>query len=308
MGNGHVGAVKAVKILPRSSATISSIPFAISGGKDKTIHLWELTTRTTGVENEAPKRSYSLKSMAIGKSHADSVEALAVCSGTELFVSGGFDRKIILWNPNRSKQIENTSTTALRRAKKLRVSEETGDLTSSSSKLSTVLIPSHTLNAHTDAVTSLCFPFPTTLFSASLDRSVRQFDVAQGEQVNSWHGQLSINALAVHELGYVLATAHSDGTIRLRDTRADRVESGNSILRSHSGWVSDLRFSPLQNHMLVSGSYDKTVKLWDLRAKIPLSTLNSHTDKVLSVDWTDEDVIVSGGSDKQLKSHRWECR
>jgi ribosome biogenesis protein YTM1 len=247
--------------------------------------------------------------VAIAKSHTDSVESIATCSESELFASGGYDHKIILWNPNRTKEIENVNANLARRAKKLRMMNESHNgISDSTPSSTTVLLPVHTLNAHTDAVTSLCFPFPTTLFSASMDRSVRQFDVVQGEQVNAWYGQLSINALAVHELGSVLATAHSDGTIRLRDTRADRVESGNSVLRSHTAWVSDVQFSPLQSHMLVSSSYDNTVKLWDLRAKIPLASLTSHTDKVLAVDWTEEDVILSGGSDKQLKSHRWERR
>jgi WD40 repeat protein len=79
-----------------------------------------------------------------------------------------------------------------------------------------------------------------------------------------------------------------------------------------------------------SGSYDGSVKLWDLRSNIPLHTLQSaHSDKVLDVDFhavnpellasasssssADADFsqtrsagicLISGGADNQLQTHR----
>lgn len=37
---------------------------------------------------------------------------------------------------------------------------------------------------------------------------------------------------------------------------------------------------PETEHHVISGSYDNTVKLWDLRTSIPLATLVGHTEKV----------------------------
>lgn len=61
--------------------------------------------------------------------------------------------------------------------------------------------------------------------------------------------------------------------------------------------------------MLVSGSYDGTVKIWDIRSRTPLYTLSTQNGdkgkendipkKVFCVDW-DEDIILSGGDDNQL--------
>ena len=52
------------------------------------------------------------------------------------------------------------------------------------------------------------------------------------------------------------------------------------LLKSHSHWVTSVAWHPSSPYQLVSASYDKTVKQWDVRASVPLHTLASHTDKV----------------------------
>ena len=61
--------------------------------------------------------------------------------------------------------------------------------------------------------------------------------------------------------------------------------------------------------MLVSGSYDGTTKIWDIRSKTSLYTFSKQNSdgekedtpkKVFCVDW-DDDIILSGGEDNQLR-------
>ncbi len=66
--------------------------------------------------------------------------------------------------------------------------------------------------------------------------------------------------------------------------------------------------------MFISGSYDGTVKLWDLRnEERPLSTLKrkleedskkelSHDYKVFAVEWNGPSQILSGGSDSHISA------
>ena len=54
------------------------------------------------------------------------------------------------------------------------------------------------------------------------------------------------------------------------------------VLKSHSHWVTSLAWHPSSPHQLVSTSYDRTVKQWDVRAAVPLHTLQAHSDKVVA--------------------------
>ncbi|RHZ75296.1 hypothetical protein Glove_216g76 [Diversispora epigaea] len=81
----------------------------------------------------------------------------------------------------------------------------------------------------------------------------------------------------------------------------------NLTLASHRNWVSSVSWSTQSPNILVSGSYDASLKIWDIRSKTPLYTLqipsneeNKISDKkILCVDW-DFDVILSGGEDEKL--------
>ena len=50
----------------------------------------------------------------------------------------------------------------------------------------------------------------------------------------------------------------------------------------------------------MSGSYDKTVKVWDLKTGECQLTLRGHTAAVLCVQFDDQ-KIVSGSYDKKIK-------
>lgn len=47
----------------------------------------------------------------------------------------------------------------------------------------------------------------------------------------------------------------------------------------HGSWVLSVAVSP-DNERFVSGSSDRTVKVWDMKAKQCLHTFNDHTDQV----------------------------
>jgi WD40 repeat protein len=53
---------------------------------------------------------------------------------------------------------------------------------------------------------------------------------------------------------------------------------------------------------LASGSFDQTIKLWNVQTGQLLRTLTGHTDVVRSVAWSaDGQVLASGSDDRTIK-------
>ena len=74
--------------------------------------------------------------------------------------------------------------------------------------------------------------------------------------------------------GDVIAAGSSDGCIHFICA-----QTGEKILcplRGHNNVVSSLAFKPDDPNVLVTGSWDKTVKLWDLSTSTCLSTMRGH--------------------------------
>lgn len=64
----------------------------------------------------------------------------------------------------------------------------------------------------------------------------------------------------------------------MRDCQADQP----TVLSGHGDAVYDVAFSP-DGRLLASGSYDKTVKLWDMGDRRVLTTLRGHQDQVFRI-------------------------
>lgn len=77
-----------------------------------------------------------------------------------------------------------------------------------------------------------------------------------------------------------------------------------SAFRSHVGPVYMVAWSA-DSRLLVSGSKDSTLKVWDIRTKKPREDLPGHADEVFAVDWApDGSCVASGGRDKVIKLWR----
>jgi WD40 repeat protein len=74
-----------------------------------------------------------------------------------------------------------------------------------------------------------------------------------------------------------------------------------ATLTGHTNWVTSVAFSP-DGRLLASGSYDRTIKLWDVASGSLVRTLKGHTSSVFSVAFSpDGRLLASGSADETIK-------
>lgn len=117
---------------------------------------------------------------------------------------------------------------------------------------------------------------------------------------NGWITQIATNPLSKN----LLVSSSRDKTIIVWALdESGSVLTGKPIksLHGHGHFVSDVVMSSDGQYAL-SGSWDKTLRLWDLNTGQTTRQFVSHTQDVLSVAFSaDNRQIVSGSRDKKIK-------
>nr|CDS29861.1 retinoblastoma binding protein 4 [Hymenolepis microstoma] len=78
-------------------------------------------------------------------------------------------------------------------------------------------------------------------------------------------------------------------------------------VEAHLAEVNCLSFNPFSEYILATGSADRTVALWDMRAlNMKLHSFESHRDEIFQVQWSPhhETILASSGTDRRL--HVWD--
>lgn len=124
-----------------------------------------------------------------------------------------------------------------------------------------------TLAGHTAAVTALKFSADgAKLFSTSLDKSIRAWQVADGAPAGQIDTPAPQNALAVIGDGSQLATGGADKVIRIWAVPQPGAMPAQKPLREiagHTEPITSLATVPSTPTEIVSGSLDKSVRVWN---------------------------------------------
>lgn len=143
---------------------------------------------------------------------------------------------------------------------------------------------------------------PPFLLTGSQDRTIKRWNVPKLASSSSRalytrkaHDK-DINAISLSPTSSLFASASQDRTVKIWSTEEGEVQG---IIRGHRRGVWSVAFAPKDTApipgengptssnrgLIVTGSGDKTVKIWSLNDYSCLRTLEGHTNSVLKVVW-----------------------
>jgi len=137
------------------------------------------------------------------------------------------------------------------------------------------------------------------MLSASLDHTIKEWDLQSGACLRTFEGNASGVSSAVYSSGNMrMLSASGDHTIKEWDLKS------GICLRTfvgHTDGVRSVDYSPDGKRML-SASWDKTIKEWDLETGVCLRTFNGHTERVNSAIYSQGgNHILSASGDHTIK-------
>lgn len=144
---------------------------------------------------------------------------------------------------------------------------------------------------------------PQYLLTGSQDRTIKRWDITNNQGIRKAPRALytrkahekDINAIDINHSSQFFASASQDRTVKIWSTDEGEVQG---VLRGHRRGVWSVRFAPKDTPIIIgdggptagrglvlTGSGDKTIKIWSLSDYSCLRTFEGHTNSVLKVAW-----------------------
>ncbi|KAM9365871.1 WD repeat-containing protein 18 [Pholidichthys leucotaenia] len=213
----------------------------LTAGVAEAIYMWEVSTG---------------KLLSILSRHYQDVTCLKFTDDSSHFVSGGKDNLALVWSLCSVVQLDLNHTPE----------------------------PRHVLSRHSLPITDLHCGLmgpQARVATASLDQTVKVWELSSGELLLSILFDVEIMSVTFDPCEYFLFCGGSDGNIfqvslfsqsLSREKSFQSNNEGNQVFKGHRNLVTCLSVS-MDGTLLLSGSHDETVRLWDIQSKQSLRCL-----------------------------------
>jgi WD40 repeat protein len=259
---------------------------SIGLSRDGTRLVSDSSSSTLSVWNVA--QSEAQRTITVPRESRFVPDRVALSSDGKLIAAGGRDNAIKLWDAGTGRELF-TLTGHRKSIRELAFSPD-NKLLASGSQDADIKIWSvatgqevQTLTAHGEGVIALAISSDgEKLASGSQDRTILIWDIESGEPDAAYTGHHEwVNAVAFSPDGKKLASGSVDGEIRIWEVRRrgpqgepQMIERPLQTLSGHKGSVNSLTFNS-DGKLLVSGSSDASMKLWDVATGRELASLFS---------------------------------
>ncbi|SGY94154.1 BQ5605_C037g11633 [Microbotryum silenes-dioicae] len=292
---GHRANVKSVRFIGAEGAQL------VSGSSDNSVRVWE--TR-------------SARCLAVYTGHRSRVWDVDATQDGERLLSASGDKTVKVWDWRNEVEAERCVTT---------LEGNHGDVYSArwhpsgqhlvtggydkivrlfDVESGTIL---KTFTGHSLSISSVMFnPLGNLIVSGSKDSNVRFWDSVSGLCIRTLNAQLG-EVTSVDMSDSYLLTSSRDNSVRLWDVRMLRPLKR---FKAHSNTSHNfVRASFAHASLLVSGSEDGVLYMWDRESSEVLQTLEGHRGIVYGAVWNDkQSLLASHGSDGLIRTWEYDER
>jgi guanine nucleotide-binding protein subunit beta-2-like 1 protein len=221
----------------------------------------------------------SLTYKGLLQGHIDWVTSIATTyDESNVVVSGSRDKKVMIWELTPDGQ---------------------GRASAVEGEQDSVGYARRALTGHNNAVASVTLSSDGQFaLSGSWDKTLRLFDLNTGATVRTFQGHTKdVFSVAFSGDNRQIVSGSRDKTIRLWNTLAECKYTITEEM--HTDWVSSVVFSPsAKMPLIVSGGWDKLVKVWNLSDCKLRTNLVGHSGVVYTTTVSpDGSLCASGGKD-----------
>eukprot|EP01132_Coremiostelium_polycephalum_P009326 gene9326-11436_t len=141
-----------------------------------------------------------------------------------------------------------------------------------------------------------------SLASGSSDNTIKLWNTETGSLISNLVGNTSrIWDLSSSPSGNFLASSSGDGIVKVWDISSQSNPQCPLSIKAHESDAYTVQFHPGQNH-IVTGGYDKSIHLFDVRTGQLVKTFSGHTGSISKVIFNPHgNLIISGSKDCTIK-------